>query len=80
MVFSQDWSFALSRRVQGSDGKRGGGGEKDGWEDKTPVYLLGDAMLENAEKAGHYICKGGIPHCTSPEKALIKQIMPLANK
>lgn len=52
---------------QGSDGMQDGGGEKNGWEDKTPVYLLGDAMLENTGKGGHYICNEDIPHGTSPK-------------
>lgn len=32
---------------------------------KTLVYLLWNAMLENTDKADHYICKEGIPLSTS---------------
>lgn len=45
----------------------GWGGEKDGWEDKTLVYLHCDAMLENTEKSGHCKCKKGITLSSSQE-------------
>jgi hypothetical protein len=65
-------------------GFRGELGKQDGEErrmvgrDKT--LLLWDAMLENREKAGHYICQEGTPLSTSQEEFSIKQIILLVNK
>lgn len=50
--------------MQGSAGKAGWARENGGCKDKTPVYILCDAMLGNREKAGCYVCKEGTPLCT----------------
>lgn len=48
-------------------GKQDGEERKMAGKDKILVFLLWDAMLENREKACHYICNDGTPLSTSQE-------------